>query len=71
MPGIDIYTIGLSTHIPADNSAQAALDVVANQNMLTNCASSPARARFAATASELKDVFTSIANELTALRLAR
>ncbi|MBE7733936.1 TadE/TadG family type IV pilus assembly protein [Devosia faecipullorum] len=71
LPGIDIYTIGLSTHIPADNSAQAALDVVANQNMLTNCASSPARARFAATASELKDVFTSIANELTALRLAR
>jgi hypothetical protein len=70
-PGIEIYTIGLSTHVPADQSNQAALNVIANQNMLRDCASSTQHARFAQTAGELKDVFVDIANELTALRLTR
>jgi Flp pilus assembly protein TadG len=70
-PGVEIYTIGLSTHIPADQSAQAALNVVANRQMLTNCADNPTRAHFPDEASELKQVFVDIANELTSLRLTR
>ncbi len=71
MPGIEIYTIGLSTHVPADQSAQAALNVTANQNMLRECATTLDRAHLVENAGGLKQVFVDIANELTSLRLTR
>ncbi len=66
-PGTDItvYTIGLAT----DSVSQSTPAVV--QAMLTNCASTPDRARFPALSSDLKATFESIANELSALRLAQ
>lgn len=63
--GITIYTVGLST----DKVEQSTEAVV--KQMLTNCASTPDRARFPSAASELKEVFMAIANDLSALRLAR
>ena len=63
--GITIYTIGLST----DNVTQSTPEVV--RAMLSACASTPEKAYFPADPTELKDVFASIANELSALRLAR
>lgn len=62
--GIRIYTIGLST----DGVSQSTPDVV--RTMLRNCASAPDMAYFPSQPSELKSVFASIANELSALRLA-
>lgn len=63
--GITVYTIGLSTN----NVSQSTPDVV--RAMLRNCASTPDKAYFPDAPSELKSVFASIANELSALRLAR
>jgi Flp pilus assembly protein TadG len=57
--GITIYTIGLN---PPNNSTQ---------NMLTDCATSASYAYFPEQASELDGVFTEIANQLSALRLAQ
>lgn len=62
--GITIYTVGLST----DKVEQSTTEVV--QQMLRDCASTADRARFPNAASELKETFSSIANELSALRLA-
>lgn len=62
--GITIYTIGLAT----DKVSQSTPEVV--RAMLAGCASTPERARLPAQSSELKAVFESIANELSALRLA-
>lgn len=63
--GIKIYTIGLST----DKSEQSTPEVV--RAMLRACASAPDMAYFPDRPSELKAVFASIANELSALRLVR
>ncbi len=63
--GITVYTIGLAT----DKVTQSTTQVV--QTMLTNCASTPDRARFPTQSSELKATFEAIANDLSALRLAR
>lgn len=63
--GITVYTIGLAT----DKVTQSTTQVV--QSMLTNCASTPDRARFPNQSSELKATFEAIANDLSALRLAR
>lgn len=63
--GISIYTIGLAT----DTVVQSTPAVV--RAMLTDCASAPENARFPASPSELKTTFASIANQLSALRLAR
>ncbi|KKB08700.1 hypothetical protein VE26_01025 [Devosia chinhatensis] len=63
--GITVYTIGLAT----DKVSQSTPAVV--QAMLTNCASTPDRARFPSQSSELKATFEAIANDLSALRLAR
>lgn len=63
--GISIYTIGLAT----DTVVQSTPEVV--RAMLTNCASATENARFPASPSELKATFESIANDLSALRLAR
>ena len=57
--GIQIYTIGLS---PENN------DVI---DMLTECASSEAKAYFPANPSDLNGVFTEIAEQLSVLRLAQ
>lgn len=62
--GIEIYTIGLAT----DKVTQSTTAVV--QAMLTGCASTADKAEFPKASSDLKDTFTSIANELSALRLA-
>lgn len=62
---ITIYTIGLAT----DKSVQSTQQVV--EDMLTACASAPAKAFFPRTPEELKTVFASIANELAALRIAQ
>lgn len=62
--GITVYTIGLATN----KVTQSTPAVV--QAMLTACASTPDRAYFPEQSSELKAVFESIANELSALRLA-
>ena len=63
--GITVYTIGLST----SNVEQSTPDVV--REMLRTCASGASNAYFPENPSELKEVFASIANELSALRLAR
>jgi Flp pilus assembly protein TadG len=63
--GISIYTIGLAT----DTVVQSTPEVV--RAMLTNCASATENARFPASPSELKATFAAIANDLSALRLAR
>ena len=63
--GITVYTIGLAT-----NSVTQSTPAVV-QALLTNCASTPDRARFPAASSELKATFESIANDLSALRLAQ
>lgn len=63
--GVTVYTIGLAT----DRVTQSTPAVV--RAMLTACASTPAKAYFPDSPSELRDVFASIANELSALRLAR
>lgn len=63
--GITVYTIGLST----DKVNQSTPEVV--REMLRNCASTPDKAYFPDAPSELKAVFADIANELSALRLAR
>ena len=57
--GITIYTIGLS---PPNQSTK---------DMLTDCASSPGKARFPTDPAQLVDVFSEIASELSNLRLAR
>lgn len=57
--GITIYTIGLSP------------PTTATQNMLTNCATSPSHAHFPSAPSELDSVFTTIANEIQAARIAQ
>lgn len=62
--GITMYTIGLAT----DKVTQSTPAVV--QTLLKNCASAASNARFPAQSSELKETFESIANDLTALRLA-
>ncbi|KRA95197.1 hypothetical protein ASD83_20520 [Devosia sp. Root685] len=62
--GIEIYTIGLAT----DKVSQSTTAVV--QAMLKGCASATDKAEFPSASSDLKDNFTSIANELSALRLA-
>jgi len=63
--GITVYTIGLATGTVTQSTPATV------QAMLTNCASTPDRARFPAAASELKETFAAIANDLSALRLAR
>lgn len=63
--GITVYTIGLAT----DTVTQSTPAVV--QALLRNCATTPDRARFPAASSELKSTFESIANDLSALRLAQ
>lgn len=63
--GITVYTIGLAT----DTVSQSTPAVV--RAMLTNCATSSERAHFPSSSSELKSVFAEIANDLSALRLAR
>jgi len=63
--GITVYTIGLAT----DQVTQSTPTAV--RAMLTGCASTPDKAYFPEEPSDLKDVFASIANELSALRLAR
>lgn len=63
--GITIYTIGLAT-ASAVQSTPAEVEA-----MLTQCASSPDKARFPQTPGELKAIFQAIADELTALRLAQ
>lgn len=63
--GISVYTIGLAT----DTVVQSTPEVV--RAMLTSCATAPENARFPASPSELKATFEAIANDLSALRLAR
>ncbi|KKB76632.1 hypothetical protein VW35_17865 [Devosia soli] len=62
--GIRVYTIGLAT----DKVSQSSQSVV--EAMLSDCASNAGNARLPKKSSELRDVFESIANELSALRLA-
>lgn len=57
---IEIYTIGLGVSSGS-----------ANGTMLTNCASDAGKAYFPADASELNDVFTAIADQLSDLRLSQ
>ena len=63
--GITIYTIGLATD-QAVQSSQATVE-----KMLTDCASAKEKAFFPKTPGELRAVFASIANELSALRLSQ
>ncbi|WP_297107411.1 TadE/TadG family type IV pilus assembly protein [uncultured Devosia sp.] len=63
--GISIYTIGLATDTVTQSTPQTV------RNMLTNCASVASNAKFPASPSELKSTFEDIANDLSALRLAR
>lgn len=63
--GITIYTIGLAT----ETVTQSTEEVV--RAMLINCASTTDRARFPENSGQLKKTFEDIANDLTALRLAR
>jgi hypothetical protein len=61
--GITVYTIGLdtsATDYPSENTT-----------LLTNCASESDYAFFPNTASDLQTAFTTIANQLAALRLAK
>jgi hypothetical protein len=62
--GIEVYTIGLATN-KVEQSTPAVV-----QAMLTGCASTPSKAYFPSQSGELKQAFESIANELSALRLA-
>ncbi|HWV20822.1 MAG TPA: hypothetical protein VN036_07335, partial [Devosia sp.] len=62
--GIEIYTVGLATN----KVSQSTQTVV--ETMLSDCASSSDKARLPKESSELKSTFESIANELSALRLA-
>jgi len=62
--GIRVYTIGLATN----KVSQSTQTVV--ESMLRDCASTPTNARLPKQSSDLKDTFESIANELSALRLA-
>jgi Flp pilus assembly protein TadG len=57
---IEIYTIGLGVSSGS-----------ANGTMLTNCATDAGKAYFPADASELNDVFTAIADQLSDLRLSK
>ncbi|MGV8832467.1 MAG: hypothetical protein ACOH2N_10860 [Devosia sp.] len=63
--GITVYTIGLATD-QAQQSTQATVE-----KMLTDCASTGQRAFFPKTPGELRAVFESIANDLSALRLSQ
>lgn len=63
--GITVYTIGLATNTVTQSTPAVV------QALLTNCASTPDRARFPTASSELKATFESIANDLSALRLAQ
>ena len=63
--GIWIYTIGLAT----DTVSQSTPETV--RAMLTNCATVAANAKFPTSPSQLKSTFEEIANDLSALRLAR
>jgi Flp pilus assembly pilin Flp len=63
--GITVYTIGLATNTVTQSTPAVV------QGMLTACATTPDRARFPTQSSELKSVFESIANDLSALRLAQ
>ncbi len=63
--GITIYTIGLATGT-VTQSTEAVV-----RAMLTNCASTVDRAHFPENSGQLKATFEDIANDLTALRLAR
>lgn len=63
--GITVYTVGLATNTVSQSTPATV------QAMLTNCASTPDRARFPTQSSELKATFAAIANDLTSLRLAR
>ncbi|MGV8853849.1 MAG: hypothetical protein ACOH2L_04325 [Devosia sp.] len=63
--GITVYTIGLATD-QAQQSTQAVVE-----KMLSECASSNERAFFPKTPGELRAVFESIANDLSALRLSQ
>ncbi|WP_424981989.1 hypothetical protein [Maritalea sp. S77] len=58
--GIEVYTIGLGVTSTSDNGI-----------MLTNCATDAGKAYFPADASELNDVFTAIADQLSDLRLSK
>jgi hypothetical protein len=61
--GITIYTIGIATSQTSNPSA--------NQALLTNCATDSSKAYFPTTATDLQNAFVSIANQLSALRLAQ
>lgn len=63
--GITLYTIGLAT----DKVVQSTPAVV--QAMLRDCATATDKAHFPSSSSQLKTVFAAIANDLSALRLAR
>jgi len=63
--GITVYTIGLATN-QATQSSQATVE-----KMLRDCASASEKAFFPQTPGELRAVFASIANELSALRLSQ
>lgn len=63
--GITVYTIGLATNTVTQSTPAVV------QALLTDCASTPDRARFPTASSELKATFESIANDLSALRLAQ
>jgi Flp pilus assembly protein TadG len=62
--GITIYTIGLATSTVTQSTPQVV------RQMLRDCASSPDNAYFPEAASELNDVFRTIASQLAQLRLA-
>jgi Flp pilus assembly pilin Flp len=63
--GITVYTIGLATNTVTQSTPAVV------QALLTNCATTPDRARFPTASSELKATFEAIANDLSALRLAQ
>ena len=63
--GITVYTIGLATNTVTQSTPAVV------QALLTDCASTPDRARFPTASSELKATFEAIANDLSALRLAQ
>jgi Mg-chelatase subunit ChlD len=63
--GITVYTIGLATNTVTQSTPAVV------QALLTNCATTADRARFPTASSELKATFESIANDLSALRLAQ
>lgn len=63
--GIVVYVIGLATS-EASQSTQAVVET-----LLESCASTPDKAYFPQEPAELKGVFQAIANDLTALRIAK